>query len=100
MSAPEARHLVIRGRVQGVGFRFNMAREAARLNLAGWVRNRHDGTVEAVVVGSAEVVAAMLAWARRGPPLARVDQVDVELAPAAEAAELLTAAVFQQRADA
>lgn len=99
-AATEARHLVIRGRVQGVGFRYHMAREAARLNLRGWVRNRFDGTVEAVVAGSAEAVAAMLVWTRQGPPLARVEQVAVELAPAAEADELLAAGGFQQRADA
>ena len=79
MLAPEARHLVIRGRVQGVGFRYSMAREAARLALTGWVRNRLAGTVEAVTAGPAEAIATMLAWARQGPPTAHVEHVAVEL---------------------
>lgn len=75
----ERRRLVIHGRVQGVGFRASLAREAQKQGVAGWVRNRHDGTVEAVICGSDEAVAAMIAWARRGPPGARVDHVEVEL---------------------
>ena len=68
-------HLSISGRVQGVGFRFALHREALARGLAGWVRNRHDGTVEAVLQGEAAAVAAVVAWARRGPPGARVDHV-------------------------
>lgn len=75
----ERRRLVIHGRVQGVGFRASLAREAERLGITGWVRNRRDGTVEAMLCGGAEAVAAMIAWARRGPPGARVDRVEVEL---------------------
>lgn len=79
MAPLEARHLIIHGRVQGVSFRYSMAFEAARLKLAGWVRNRHEGSVEAVITGDAESIATMLAWARHGPPGARVMHVAVEL---------------------
>ncbi|PWB39962.1 MAG: acylphosphatase [Rhodocyclales bacterium] len=75
----ERRRLVIHGRVQGVGFRASLAWAAQKEDVAGWVRNRRDGTVEAMVAGSDEAVAAMIAWARRGPPGARVDRVEVEL---------------------
>jgi len=76
---PEAAccRLVVHGRVQGVGFRYATADEAARLGLAGWVRNRRDGTVEAVVSGPEGAVQAMIAWAQRGPPAARVTAVEV-----------------------
>ncbi|MDQ3261106.1 MAG: acylphosphatase [Pseudomonadota bacterium] len=74
----ETKHFTIHGKVQGVGFRAAMYREAIRFNVTGWVRNRHDGTVEAVLQGPEKSVAGMLAWARHGPRGARVDQVDVE----------------------
>ncbi|MFP5409332.1 MAG: acylphosphatase, partial [Gammaproteobacteria bacterium] len=63
--------------VQGVWFRESMRLEAERLNVAGWVRNTPDGKVEAVVQGPAEAVAALIEWAHRGPPLARVDRVEI-----------------------
>ena len=69
------RHLRISGRVQGVGFRAYMQREAQKLGVNGWVRNRHDGTVEAMVQGSQEAVDALIDWARQGPPSARVTDV-------------------------
>lgn len=72
-----AKHLVISGRVQGVGFRYSMAEEAERLGATGWVRNRRDGTVEAMVDGPAGAVDALLAWARRGPPSAHVTGVQI-----------------------
>ncbi len=75
----EKRHLVVTGRVQGVWFRGSMVREAQALGVTGWVRNRRDGSVEAMISGEAEAVAAMIAWARRGPPSAEVAHVAVEL---------------------
>jgi acylphosphatase len=74
----ESRRLVITGLVQGVGFRYHMVAAAKRLNIAGWVRNRTDGSVEAVISGSAERVAAMIDWSRQGPPAAQVERVFVE----------------------
>ena len=80
-SYPEAvnvtRHLLITGRVQGVGFRFYMERKARELGITGWVRNCRDGSVEAVVQGAPGAVEAMIAWARRGPPSAVVADVRV-----------------------
>jgi acylphosphatase len=70
------RHIVVRGRVQGVGFRAFVEVEALRRGLEGWVRNRRDGSVEAVFAGSAEIVEAMLEACRRGPSHARVDALD------------------------
>lgn len=67
--------LRITGRVQGVGYREALRSEAARLGLTGWVRNRADGSVEALAQGSSEALAQLLAWARRGPPAARVEEV-------------------------
>jgi acylphosphatase len=71
------RHLRITGRVQGVGYRWNMARRARALGLSGWVRNRHDGSVEAHASGPADAVQALVEWAHHGPELARVDGVVV-----------------------
>jgi acylphosphatase len=67
----------ISGRVQGVGFRDWTHRRAGRFKLCGWVRNRSDGTVEALFHGPADGVAEMLELCRQGPPLARVDHVAV-----------------------
>ena len=71
------RRLRIHGRVQGVGFRHYMTREARRRGVAGWVRNRFDGTVEATVQGSLDAVEGLIAWARHGPPSAHVTDVEV-----------------------
>jgi acylphosphatase len=75
----ETRHLVVTGLVQGVGYRYGMAAAARRVGVSGWVRNRRDGSVEAMIAGTAEQVAEMIAWARRGPAAAEVAHVAVEL---------------------
>ena len=67
-----ARRLVIRGRVQGVGYREAAVRAAFALDVHGWVRNRQDGSVEALAQGEPEAVERFVTWCRRGPPLARV----------------------------
>lgn len=69
------RRLFIHGRVQGVGFRWSLNAQANALGLAGWVRNWHDGSVEALVRGQPDAVEALTAWAWQGPPAARVDRV-------------------------
>jgi acylphosphatase len=69
------RQINVCGRVQGVGFRDALLREARRLGVTGWVRNRADGSVEAVVQGSPEAVEKIIVWARRGPPAALVAAV-------------------------
>ena len=73
-------HLRIRGRVQGVGFRMFVEREARERVLNGWVRNRRDGSVEALVQGPEDAVDALIARVRTGPPSARV--TDVQVRPA------------------
>jgi len=65
-------HLRAAGRVQGVGYRAALCAAAQAIGISGWVRNRRDGTVEAVLQGSPEAVEGILAWARRGPPAAAV----------------------------
>jgi acylphosphatase len=72
------RRVVIRGRVQGVGFRAWVEREAIRRALEGWARNRRDGSVEAVFYGPPDAVAAMIEACRRGPSPARVEAVDAQ----------------------
>ena len=74
----QTRHLVIVGHVQGVGYRYAMVMKAAETGVHGWVRNRSDGSVEAMMQGTPEAVARMIAWARHGPRSARVDRVEVE----------------------
>ena len=69
--------LLIHGQVQGVFFRDSMRTEAQRLGITGWVRNRRDGTVEAVVQGDDTAVEKIIRWANHGPQWARVEKVDV-----------------------
>lgn len=86
--------LRIHGRVQGVGYRESMRREAERLQVTGWVRNRRDGTVEALVCGQAEQIAGIIAWAHAGPRFAVVERVivsDAEL-PSTANFEILSTA--------
>jgi acylphosphatase len=75
-----ARLLRIEGRVQGVGYRDWLVREAARHGLHGWVRNRPDGSVQALVAGEEGAVQALLIACRRGPLMARVDRIEETLA--------------------
>jgi acylphosphatase len=70
------RHVVIRGRVQGIGYRAWTEVTALERGIEGWVRNRRDGSVEALLGGPEDEVAAMIAECRRGPPGARVDAID------------------------
>ena len=74
-------HAVISGRVQGVFFRAEASAHARSLALAGWVKNRADGSVEAAFEGSQDAVESMLRWCERGPAGARVDAVDVTWEP-------------------
>lgn len=71
-------HLSIAGRVQGVGYRDAMCSQAERHGVRGWVRNRRNGSVEAVLQGDAAAVDAVLAWAHTGPPAARVSEVSAQ----------------------
>lgn len=90
---PVARQLRIQGRVQGVYFRASMVAEAERLGVAGWVRNRADGSVEALAQGQPDAVQALIEWAHRGPQRARVDAVTMT-----EASAEPTLTGFEQRA--
>ncbi|RLF81955.1 acylphosphatase [Thermococci archaeon] len=74
-------HLKIYGRVQGVGFRWSMQREAKKLGVNGWVRNLPNGSVEAVIEGEKERVEALIGWAHQGPAWARVTRVKISWEP-------------------
>src|SRR6266567_9237655 len=82
--AVQARRFVVRGRVQGVGFRWFVEREAHTLGIAGWVRNNHDGSVEVLAQGTRDQLSALHSRLREGPRASRVDIVDVsDASPAA-----------------
>ena len=72
-----SRRVVVHGHVQGVFFRDTCRREARKAGVTGWVRNRPDGTVEALFEGSEEDVELMLDWVRHGPPYADVERVEI-----------------------
>lgn len=78
MASKVRAHVLIRGRVQGVAFRWETRRVAEVHGLTGWVRNLPDGRVEAVFEGEREEVEAVIGWCRQGPPIARVEDVKVE----------------------
>jgi acylphosphatase len=71
-----AKRLVIRGRVQGVGYRYAMVDAAMASGVTGWVRNRRDGSVEALVQGEPAAIESIVAWCRRGPSTSRVSAID------------------------
>jgi acylphosphatase len=79
----EARRFLVRGRVQGVGFRWFVEREAHILGIAGWVRNNHDGSVEILAQGTRDQLSGLHSRLREGPRAARVDAVEVSDAPPA-----------------
>jgi len=86
VSTQTIRHVIIRGRVQGVGYRAFTEYAALDRSLTGWARNRRDGAVEAVFAGSTDAVAAMIEACRRGPPGARVDTIEEREGTAGELA--------------
>jgi acylphosphatase len=78
----EAKRYIVRGRVQGVGFRWFVEREAHMLGIAGWVRNNHDGSVEVLAQGTRDQLSGLHSRLREGPRAARVDAVEVsEVSP-------------------
>jgi acylphosphatase len=77
-----SRYLIVIGRVQGVGYRDSLCDAAEKQDVTGWVRNRRDGSVEALLQGAPAAVDAVIAWARRGPSLAHVTDLQINPAPA------------------
>ncbi len=71
------RRVKVYGRVQGVFFRESMSRQAEALGVAGWVRNRRDGSVEAMLFGDESAVETLIQWAGSGPEMARVDRIEI-----------------------
>jgi acylphosphatase len=85
MSSKKVRaRVIVHGRVQGVFFRYETQQAATKRDVAGWVRNLPDGTVEAVFEGIEDNVHSTLKWCRQGPPHARVDKLDVDWLPPEE----------------
>jgi acylphosphatase len=79
-----ARRFLVRGRVQGVGFRWFVEREAHMLGIAGWVRNNHDGSVEVLAQGTRDQLSGLHGRLREGPRAARVDAVEISDTPPVE----------------
>jgi acylphosphatase len=71
------RRVVVHGRVQGVGFRYSLAQAAWTRGVAGWARNREDGTLEAVLEGEPEAVESLVRFSQKGPSAAKVDRLEV-----------------------
>ncbi len=84
MDSEATAYAVVTGRVQGVGFRWSLAEVAERQGVRGWVRNRSDGAVEAVLQGPRPRVDAVIDWMRRGPPGAFVADARIEMLASAE----------------
>jgi acylphosphatase len=82
-------HVTVYGRVQGVGFRESMIMAAVELGVTGWVRNRYEGTVEAVLRGKPQACEALVQWSQQGPAAARVERVALRLATAEESGHVL-----------
>ena len=78
-------HAIVRGRVQGVNFRYSTVTQASRLGLSGWVRNQPDGSVEVLAEGPRHVLEQLLAFLGHGPPSARVSGVEPVWQPASQA---------------
>ncbi len=87
-------HIVVTGRVQGVGFRFFVEREALKIGVHGWARNRRDGTDEAVFAGTPEQIESILAACKKGPSASRVDRLDVAEASVTELKMMLAGERF------
>ncbi len=71
-------HVIVYGIVQGVGYRYSTYRKALQLGLTGWVRNKNDGSVEAMFEGPYEKLEEMLSWCRNGPPFAHVSDIQIQ----------------------
>jgi acylphosphatase len=80
-SHPQRLHVVVRGHVQGVNFRYSAQRQARSLGLNGWICNAPDGSVEAVIEGEPDAVRSFVSWAHSGPSGAAVDSVDTDEEP-------------------
>ena len=74
-------HVIVSGRVQGVFFRMKTLEEARKSGVSGWVKNKHDGSVEAVFEGEKALVDSVIQWCRQGPPMSKVDNVKLERQP-------------------
>ncbi len=81
MTEPVRAHVIISGRVQGVFFRMETLEEAKRTGVSGWVKNKQDGTVEAVFEGEKALVDSVIQWCRKGPPASKVKDITVAWEP-------------------